>query len=122
MAEASLILSVNCNRRNLELLEQFLVKNGYAVVNAATLNEMAALLEQESSIRMALVDITAFDTKIWEQCETLRQKSIPFLIFSPRQISAIQQTEIMHSAHGVIVKPLVTQELLILIKQMLAQE
>ncbi len=114
-----LILAVNSNRRNLELLEQFLVKNGYAVVSASTLDEFAQALQGDKPIRLALVDITDFDPRIWEQCRDLHEKEIPFLIVSPRHISAVQQTEIPRGAQGVLVKPLAPQELLGLVRGLL---
>jgi DNA-binding response OmpR family regulator len=117
-----LILAVNSNQRNLDLLEQFLVKNGYAVVSASSLDEFSQALQGGESIRLALVDITGFDPRIWEQCKGLREKEIPFIIVSPRQISTVQQAEIPRGAQGVLVKPLATQELLGLMRGLLEQD
>lgn len=122
MNSSPLILAVNSNVRNLELLEQFLVKNGYAVVKASNLDEFAQTLQSEERIRLALVDITDFDPKIWEKCKEMREKEIPFLIVSARQSSAIQQAGILRGAQGVLVKPLVTQELLGLMRGLLGQD
>jgi len=122
MNTAALILVVNSNRRNLELLGQFLVKNGYTVVSAASLDEFDQVLQRTEPVRLALVDITDFDSKIWERCESLRKKDIPFLIVSPRYISAIQQESIKHGARGILVKPLVSQELLSLMRSLLEED
>jgi len=122
MNAAALILVVNSNRHNLELLGQFLVKNGYAVVSAASLDEFDQILQGTEPVRLALVDIMDFDSKIWERCESLRKKDIPFLIVSPRYISAIQQESIKRGARGVLLKPLVTRELLSLIRSLLEQD
>ena len=122
MNAAALILVVNSNRRNLELLGQFLVKNGCTVVSAASLDEFDWVLQGTEPVRLALVDITDFDSKIWERCESLRKKGIPFLMVSPRHSNAIQQEGIKHGAQGVLVKPLVTRELLSLIRSLLEED
>lgn len=122
MSAKPVILAVNHNRRNLELLAQFLGKDGFDVLGAATIEEFAQTLQGTASIQLALVDITDFDSKIWKQCEQLREKDIPLLIISPRQSAALQQESIASGAHGVLVKPLVTRELSDLIWRLLEQD
>ncbi len=121
MSAKPLVLAVNNNHRNLELLEQFLVKNGYAVTSAASLDEFAQALQGGESIRLALVDITGFDPSIWEQCKGLHEKGIPFLVVSPRQSNAVRQTGMLRGARDVLVKPLANQELLALMQNLLEQ-
>lgn len=116
------VLLVNRNQRNLELLADFLSKEGYATFTACTLEEFDQALVAEESAGVALVDITGFDSGIWECCEQLRRKRKPFLVVSPRQSAAIQQASLSHGARSVMIKPLVIKELIGLIQGMLEEQ
>lgn len=61
------------------------------------------------------MDLAGFDRSIWERCERLRAADVPFLLISPQQSVAVQQAGIEHGARGVLIKPLVVQDLLRLI-------
>jgi DNA-binding response OmpR family regulator len=115
------ILLVNRNQRNLELLAEYLEKEGYAISTASSLEEFDQILAGENDVAMALVDLTGFDQGIWERCEKLRSGKKPFLVVSPKMSAAIQQASLAHGARGVMVKPLVVKELLGLIKGMLEE-
>ena len=112
MKAISVILAVDRNHRNLELLSQFLGREGYQTRPAATLEEFDQALAEANGIGLALVDIAGFDRAIWERCEGLRHHEIPFLVLSPKQSAAIQQASLTHGARGVLIKPLVVRELL----------
>jgi DNA-binding response OmpR family regulator len=122
MKATSMILAVDRNHRNLELLSQFLGREGYQTRPAATLEEFDQALAEANSIGLALVDIAGFDRTIWERCEGLRHHKIPFLVLSPRQSAAIQQASLTHGARGVLIKPLVVRELLGLIRSLLEED
>jgi DNA-binding response OmpR family regulator len=122
MKAISRILAVDRNHRNLELLSQFLGREGYQTRPAATLEEFDQALAEANSIGLALVDIAGFDRTIWERCEGLRHHKIPFLVLSPRQSAAIQQASLTHGARGVLIKPLVVRELLGLIRSLLEED
>jgi len=113
------ILAVDHNSRNLELLSQFLGREGYQTRTAADLEGFDQALAEANGIDLALVDIAGFDRSIWERCEALRHHKIPFLVLSPRQSAAIQQASLTHGAHGVLVKPLTVKDLLGLICSLL---
>ncbi len=113
------ILLVNRNQRNLELLVEFLEKEGYAISTASSLDEFDRALAAEHTVGAALVDITGFDQRIWQRCEQLRSQQRPFLVISPKQSVAIQQASLSHGARGVLIKPLVVKELIGVIKSML---
>jgi DNA-binding response OmpR family regulator len=115
MKAIPVILAVDHNRRNLELLGQFLGREGYQTRTAAGLQEFDQALAEPDDIAVALVDIAGFDRSIWERCEALRHHKIPFLVLSPRQSAAIQQASLIHGAYGVLVKPLTVKDLLGLI-------
>ncbi|MDH7486388.1 MAG: response regulator [Anaerolineae bacterium] len=121
MADKPLILAVDHNRRNLELMSQFLGQEGYEIIAAASLEEFDQVLGKQADIKLALVDIAGFDRSVWERCERLRAENIPFIIISPRQSAAIQQAGLAHGARGVLVKPLAVKELLGLIRSLLGE-
>jgi DNA-binding response OmpR family regulator len=122
MKAISRILAVDRNHRNLELLSQFLGREGFQIRLAATLEEFDQALAEANSIGLALVDIAGFERTIWERCEGLRHHKIPFLVLSPRQSAAIQQASLTHGARGVLIKPLVVRELLGLIRSLLEED
>lgn len=118
---ARTLLLVNRLPRNLQLLTDFLAKEGYPTVSAATYEEIDLVLANTPPLAGALVDITGFDAEIWARCEQLRTAKIPFLVLSPRQSAAIQQASLSHGARGVMVKPLVVKELIGVIQSILEE-
>lgn len=117
------ILVVNRLPRNLQLLAEFLGKEGYTTLTAATYEELDQVLRQtqQTPIDGALVDIAGYDSGIWMRCEQLRSAKIPFLVVSPQQSAAIQQAGLAHGARSVMVKPLVIKELIGVIQSILAE-
>jgi len=114
------ILLLNHNPRNLQLLTEYLGKEGFQTLSAQDLAEFdRALADQGTAIAAALVDIAGFDAEVWQRCELLRAAKIPFLVISPRQSAAIQQASLSHGARGVMIKPLVIKELVTLIQGVL---
>lgn len=122
MKAMPVILAVDHNRRNLELLDQFLGREGYQTRTVAGLEEFDRALAEPDEIALALVDIAGFDRSIWERCEALRHHKIPFVVLSPRQSAAIQQASLTHGAHGVLIKPLTVKDLLGLICRLLQED
>lgn len=64
MTGNSIILAVDRNQRNLELLAQFLNKEGYQVMTASSFEEVARAINLPDRIGIALVDISGFDRRI----------------------------------------------------------
>jgi DNA-binding response OmpR family regulator len=119
MSEKPLILTVDSNRRNLELLNQFLTKEGYQSIGVSNLEELDCTLSELSQIKLVLLDIAGFDRTIWEHCEQLQNQQIPFLVISPKQSATIQLQSLAHGASSMLIKPLVMKQLLALIKSLL---
>jgi DNA-binding response OmpR family regulator len=113
-----LILTVDRNQRNLELLAQFLNKEGYETLPVSSLEGFDQIFEQVESLVLALVDISGFDRRIWEYCEKLSSNDVPLLVISPPQLSAIRQESLMHGADGVLFKPLMVAELMKVIRSL----
>jgi len=121
MSDQPLILAVDHNRRNLELLTQFLEREDYRARGATSLEELDQVLDGTEEIALALLDLAGFDRSIWERCERLRKAEIPFLVISPQQSAAVQQESLAHGARSVLVKPLAVKELLGLIRNLLGE-
>jgi DNA-binding response OmpR family regulator len=117
-----LILAVDRNPRNLELLGQFLDREGFQTVTAISLESLDQILSQSLPIQLVLIDISGFDRQIWNYCEHLRAKEIPFLVLLPKQSVAVQQEGLSHGARGMLVKPLVSQQLLGMIRSLLESQ
>lgn len=120
MQEPISILSVNKNQSNLKLLAQLLGENGFQSLNVSSLEDFDQAVAGAKKIALALVDITDFDRSIWERCELLRTQSIPLIVVSPKQSASIRQESLAHGADSLLVKPLITRELLGLIRHLLA--
>lgn len=121
MKPKPLILTVDRNRRNLELLAQFLDKQGYESFGATSIEEFEQALTKIADIALVLVDISGFDSHVWKLCELLQNEQIPFLVISPRQSTAIQQESLAYGARSMLVKPLVIKELLRFIQSLLEE-
>lgn len=111
------IMVIGTHSRNLELLSQFLGKEGYETRTAMTLERFVELLDSEERFGIALVDIAGFDRSIWQHCERCSQLGIPLFVISPPPPRA-QHESLEHGAHGVLYKPLVVKELIHLVKTM----
>lgn len=114
-----LILTVSSNNHNLELLNKFLNREGYQAINVSGLEEFNAAMSQPTQINLGLIDITGFDSSIWNWCQQLQNQQTPFLIISPRQSNMIQHQSINCGASSILVKPLVIKQLFNLIKSLL---
>lgn len=121
MTGNSIILAVDRNQRNLELLAQFLNKEGYQTLGASSFEEVAQAIGQPARIGMALVDISGFDRRIWDCCEQLRNHQIPFLILSPKQSAAIQHESLSRGARSILIKPLIVRDLLSIVHSLLGE-
>ncbi|MCX7854786.1 MAG: response regulator [Anaerolineae bacterium] len=110
-----LILTVASNQRNLELLNGALAKAGFHTHGVDTLTGLDGALEQADNFALALVDLTGFDSSIWERCERLRHAGVPFLVISPYQSADLQRESLRRGARGVLVKPLRIQDVLQLV-------
>jgi DNA-binding response OmpR family regulator len=113
------ILLIDRNTRNLELLAEFLQKQGY---NTLPLNDLSLFehsIAGAEGVVLALVDISGFDRAIWDYCQILSDRNIPFIVISPRQVAEIRQEGRSHGAQDVLLKPLIAQELTLLIHNLI---
>jgi len=116
-----LILAVDRNRKNLEILSRVLGQRGYSCFAVNTLEDLDQALAGALAISLALVDLGGFDETIWDRCGAMRQASIPFFIIAPQHLEGARRAGLQQGATGMLVKPLVVDELLGLIINMLGK-
>lgn len=118
----ALILIVGTQERNLALLDSFLAGLGYRCKQALGMAAMDQLLAADVNFDLALLDITGFDASIWQRCQMLHDRSVPFIIISPRQRLGLQQQGLEHGARSLLVKPVAMRELAGLVRGLLSEE
>lgn len=112
LAKKPVIVVANSNQADLGLLSQQLVKEGYDTRDAASLEELDEIIRDNKNIALGLVDLSGFNQRIWERCDTLRKVKIPYIVISPQRSPLIQRESIKHGASCLLVKPLGIKELL----------
>lgn len=113
------ILVLDHNPRNRELLGQFLGKAGFEVLPTGSLEELDAALATRDDLGLALLDLAGFHSHIWERCDQLLQRGVPFLVISPRPAPEVERAGLSRGAKGVLVKPLSSEALLSLVRTLL---
>src|SRR4030095_13076471 len=78
MLPTPVILAVSHNPRNLDLLRPVVGTAGAQLLPVVSLAAFERALAHPEAMRLALVDITGFDARIWGPCEHLRAQGIPF--------------------------------------------
>lgn len=112
LAKKPVVLIANSNQADLGLLSQQLGKEGYDTLNAASLEELDEILQINKNIALGLIDLSGFDQRIWERCDTLHKAKIPYIIISPQRSPLVQRESIKHGASCLLVKPLGIKDLL----------
>ncbi|MDD5127933.1 MAG: response regulator [Dehalococcoidales bacterium] len=112
MPDKEVILTAVTDRSQLELLAKELGKEGYEIVSAASLPELVDAIQKEGKIKLALVDVSAFDHSIWEQMEELHKARVPFLVMSNQRSPSVQRDSIKHGAAGLFTKGLSIKQLM----------
>ncbi len=120
MPDRPVVLALDRNRRNLELLTEFLNREGIDVRATMSIEELDQAIEEADTVSVALLDLAGFDRSIWARCERLQEAGIPFLVISPRQSVQLYQDGLSRGARAVLVKPLGARELIALIRGLMA--
>lgn len=113
------ILVVNSNSRNLDILKSFLEDNGYFFIGVSTYEDIEVEISQGLTIDLVLLDITGFSSKIWDYCKIFSEKGIPVITLSPKNDPVVKKEGMIHGSRSILVKPLVMNEILNLIKNLL---
>ncbi|MFW6190812.1 MAG: response regulator [Candidatus Bipolaricaulota bacterium] len=115
------ILVVANHEKNLQLLANFLEDEGYQSEAAATVAEVDEVLEEGPKLDMALLDVTGFGDSIWNRCERIRKRGIPFFIISPSKSKKAEKKSLSEGARDVLTKPLEKGRLLKLVAIILGE-
>jgi CheY-like chemotaxis protein len=118
LKEQPLILAAARNQRHLGLVTQFLSKEGDFVKSANRLEALDLAVSQSKAIGLALVDMDGFYRRVWERCERIRDRQIPFLRLLPQQSAAIEPPSLAHGAQSQLLKPLVVKKFLGIVRSL----
>jgi len=113
------ILLVACNQRNLDLLSQFLMKNGYLITSIKDLQGFELILKRSDVFGLALVDISGFNKDIWKYCELFSSRGMALVIIAPQKQQQVQYESLANGVKGVLYKPLMPSELLSTVSELL---
>jgi CheY-like chemotaxis protein len=112
LAKKPVVIIANSNQADLGLMSQQLGKEGYDTLNAASLEELDEKLQMNKNIALGLIDLSGFDQRIWERCDTLHKAKIPYIVISPQRSPLVQRESMKHGASCLLVKPLGIRDLL----------
>ncbi|MDZ7373398.1 MAG: response regulator [candidate division KSB1 bacterium] len=118
MPSSEIVLVVDRNRRNFELMREVLQKENLEALGASSVEEMRQRIA-EHKISLALIDLAGLGRDVWAVCEELRERSIPFVVISPRFSPEVSQEGSARGARGVLVKPLTVRELVGIVRGLL---
>lgn len=111
------VLTVDTNRRNQELLEEFLEGEGFTARKASSLETLDEALDEALGgggcpLDAALVDVSGFGPGLWDRCRRLHEAGIPHLVLYPRESSTLEDRGRAHGARALLLKPVVARRLL----------
>ncbi|MCX7771273.1 MAG: response regulator [Proteobacteria bacterium] len=112
------ILILSKTPKNIELMAEFLNKQGFNSVSASSYEDLDRIIN-DKNFDLALLDIVGFDNRIWSYFEKINQTDKPFFIISNLKNPKINSEGLKKGAKGVMVKPILMRELIDLIKAML---
>lgn len=116
MSTSATIVTVDRNTRNRELLSNLLQAQGHTPLSVGDLGELQRLLDRDLAIDLALVDISGFGREVWTSLGELNRLGIPFFVVSHRWTPALQQACLARGGLSVLVKPLIPNDLMQLIR------
>lgn len=115
------ILVVAKHEKNLQLLADFLEDQGYRPRAASSIREIDELVQGNIQLNMSLIDVSGFGDSIWDRCERIRKRGVPFFIISPRRRENARQKSLSEGARDVLTKPLDKKRLLKLVEIILGE-
>ncbi len=115
------ILVVANHEKNLNLLANFLDDKGYDTHQASTIQSMDKVLREFNQFDMALIDATGFGGSIWDRCERIKSRGVPFFIISPKKNDMAEGKSLSEGAKDVLTKPLEKSRLLKLVRVILGE-
>ena len=113
------VLLICKNRKNLELLSDFLKKNG--IYSQGCLDLKEAITMNFNEIFLSLIDLSGYDRSALKLLSIFFEKKTPFIVIYPPQAKNKNIVPPPGST-GVLVKPLNPKMLLTLIKNFLQED
>lgn len=117
----SLLIAAH-NERNLELISSFLDNEGYRTTESSELEELGQKIERANYIDLALIDVSGFGKRIWDFCEKLRKRGVPFLTIFPERAAGSREKGEVRGSRGILVKPLSKKRLTKLLEVLLQDD
>ncbi|OCC16397.1 hypothetical protein DBT_0214 [Dissulfuribacter thermophilus] len=115
MKDSGRVLLVGRNKKNLELLTDFLEKNGIDAFGVQDLTEASSV--SGKGVSLVLVDVSGYARSIWTFLNELLEKKLPFLVIYPPEAKGRATAPVGSSA--VLTKPLNPKVLLSVVKNLL---
>ncbi|WP_038041190.1 response regulator [Thermodesulfobacterium hveragerdense] len=112
------ILIISKLTKNVELMADFLQKQGYNTIKAYSYKDLDKILI-DPHFDIAFLDIAGYDKNIWDYCKKLKLLNKPFYVLSSCNNPKIKEESLTRGAKGVIVKPIVIKEFLAIIQSLL---
>lgn len=105
------VLLLNKNRKNLEILSDFLKKHNFESYLAHDYETLKGFIEK-GDFELALIDISGFDTRIWDYTKALQDKGIPFVLISTATKGKDDTQLVGKGAGAILAKPLSPKRLI----------
>lgn len=105
------LLIIGSNRNNQDILDAFIKKIGYDTFRADSLEALMDILIEKQGIRLALFDITGFDSRVWQCCRDINRLGIPLFIITSRLNDVIKKRCLNFGINTIFQKPLIMREL-----------
>ncbi len=113
------VLLICKNKKNLELLSNFLKKNGISSIGCHDLKEAMSMDLEE--ISLSLIDLSGYNRSVLKLLSIFFEKRAPFIVIYPPQAKDKNIVPPPGSS-GVLIKPLNPKMLLTLVKNFLQED
>ncbi|WP_461833207.1 hypothetical protein [Desulfothermus sp.] len=113
------VLLICKNKKNLELLMDFLKKNGISSKGYQDLKEIMPINRAE--ISLSLIDLSGYDRSVLKVLSIFFEKKVPFIVIFPPQAKN-KNIVPPPGSKGILIKPLNPKMLLTLVKNFLEED
>lgn len=113
------VLLICKNKNNLELLSDFLKKNG--IYSQGCLDLKEAITMDLDEISLSLIDLSGYDRSVLKLLSIFFEKKVPFIVIYPPQAKD-KNIVPPPGSKGILIKPLNPKTLLSLIKNFLEED
>jgi CheY-like chemotaxis protein len=111
MNTPSFVLVLSRNERNLSLLADLVSEEGCETKSVTSVEEFDAVLRDEASIAIAVLDTEGYTVDLWKRCEYLHEREIPIVILTPETPPHLRREAISRGVRSILEKPVDTADL-----------